>query len=358
MPAIHQFSAGFTPGDAISNEALLFRGIFRRWGYTSNIFSETRCVIASERKQVRDVDDYAAEASPEDVVLLHLSIGSKINEVFKQLPCKKAILYHNVTPAHYFELINKQTTGNLQQGREQVTALYNSATVNMAVSKFNAAELEAVGYPPVDVLPLVLDFGALTKDIDKKICTKLDDGLKNILFVGRCTPNKKIEDLLHVFAYYQKTIEPQSRLIHVGSHAGSERYYALLTTMVRELKLNNVLFTGAIPQPALNAYYTCADAFLCMSEHEGFCIPLIESMSHNVPILAHASAAIPETLDGCGILMGERKFDLAAELLNQLITNITLREAVISQQNERLARYMAQDLEAELRQHLAPLLSA
>jgi glycosyltransferase involved in cell wall biosynthesis len=128
--------------------------------------------------------------------------------------------------------------------------------------------------------------------------------------------------------------------------------------MVRELKLNNVLFTGAIPQPALNAYYTCADAFLCMSEHEGFCIPLIESMSHNVPILAHASAAIPETLDGCGILMSERKFDLAAELLNQLITNNTLREAVISQQNERLARYMAQDLEAELRQHLAPLLSA
>ncbi len=356
MPALHQFSPGHTPGDAISNEATLFRDIFRRWGYTSEIFSEERCVQQAARKQVRDVEHYIPTASPDDIVLLHLSIGSKVNDAFKHLPCKKAILYHNITPAHYFELVNKQTAGVLQRGREQVAALANVAQVNMADSRFNASELEAVGYRNVEILPLVLDFSMLTRDIDARMRLKLSDGRKNILFVGRCTPNKKIEDLLQVFAYYQKTIEPQSRLIHVGSYAGSERYFSLLTTAVREQRLENVMFCGTVTQPELNACYASANAFLCMSEHEGFCIPLLESMLHDVPILAHASAAVPETLDGGGILFSERRYDLAAELLNQLIQNAPLRSAVLKQQSARLARYRLRDLEAELRQHLNPLL--
>jgi glycosyltransferase involved in cell wall biosynthesis len=356
MSAIHQFSPGHTPGDAISNEATLFRDIFRRWGYTSEIFSEDRCVQQAARKQVRDVDQYVPLASPDDVVLLHLSVGSKVNDVFKQIPGKKAILYHNMTPAHYFELVNKQIAGVLRRGRKQIEALANVADVNMADSRFNASELEAEGYRNVEILPLVLDFSMLTDAIDARMQSKLTDGRKNILFVGRCTPNKKIEDLLHVFAHYQKTIEPNSRLIHVGSHAGSERYYSLLTTTVRERGLKNVMFCGSVSQPELNACYASADAFLCMSEHEGFCIPLIESMLHKIPILAHASAAVPETLGGCGILLAERRYDLAAELLNQLIQNAPLRQAVIDQQSERVERYRQRNLEAELRQHLSPLL--
>jgi L-malate glycosyltransferase len=356
MPAIHQFVAGFAGGDAISNESVMFRDIFRRWGYASEIFSEDRCVQQAARKHVRDVDVYAAEASPDDIALLHLSIGSKANDVFKSLPCRKAILYHNVTPAKYFEVVNKQTAGVLRRGREQIADLAQVATVNMADSRFNASELEAVGYRDVAVLPLVLNFSLLTDDIDARKQAKLNDGRKNILFVGRCTPNKKIEDLLRVFAYYQKTIEPNSRLIHVGSHAGSERYFNLLTTMTKELNLKHVDFAGTVSQPELNACYASADAFLCMSEHEGFCIPLIESMIHEVPILAHASAAIPETLGGSGILLSERRCDLAAELLDRLVRDPDLRNAVVKQQSERLAQYRARDLEAEIRELLTPLL--
>ncbi|MBT3192377.1 MAG: glycosyltransferase [Verrucomicrobia bacterium] len=356
MPAIHQFVAGFTGGDAISNESIMFRDIFRGWGYVSEIFSEDRCTQPIARKHVRDVSCYADAANPEDIVLLHLSIGSRINDVFKALPCKKAILYHNVTPSNYFEVVNKQTAGVLRRGREQVADLANCAAVNMADSRFNASELESLGYRDVTVLPLVLNFSMLTHDIDSRMRKKLCDGKKNILFVGRCTPNKKIEDLLRVFAYYQKTIEPNSRLIHVGSHAGSERYFNLLTTMAKELDLRHVKFAGTLTQPELNACYASADAFLCMSEHEGFCIPLIESMQHEVPILAHASAAVPETLDGSGILLTDRRIDLAAELLDRLISNSNLHDAVVKQQSERLVRYRERDLEAEIKQNLSPLL--
>jgi len=356
MPVIHQFIAGFTPGDAISNEAMLFRDIFRSWGYKSEIYCEERCIQKTARRNVIDVDRYAATCNHNDIVLLHLSIGSKVNDIFKTLPCKKVILYHNVTPAHYFELVNKQTAGHLKLGRKHVAELFDTADLNMADSHFNASELEACGYKDVEILPLVLDFSMLTDDIDSQFSKKLQDGKKNILFVGRCTPNKKIEDLLQVFAYYQKTIEPNSRLIHVGSYAGSERYYTLLTVMTKELGLNNVMFAGAVSQPQLNACYASSDAFLCMSEHEGFCIPLIESMLHKIPILAHASAAIPETLDGCGILFKERNFELAAEIINQLVSNPQLRDSVIKQQAERIARYRNRDLQAELKQHLSSLI--
>ncbi len=356
MPAIHQFVAGYTSGDAISNEAVVFRDIFRSWGFSSEIFSEARCVQKAARKRVQDVSCYADTSDLNDIVLLHLSIGSRVNETFKNLNCKKAILYHNVTPAHYFEIVNKQTAGVLQLGREQVAALANTATVNMACSHFNASELKDLGYRDIAILPLVLNLSLLTRTIDSRTQKKLNDGRKNILFVGRCTPNKKIEDVLRVFAYYQKTIEPKSRLIHVGSHAGAERYFSLLTSMVKDLDLKQVHFAGAVSQPELNAYYASADAFLCMSEHEGFCIPLIESMLHEVPILAHASAAIPETLDGSGILLQERRFDLAAELLAQLVQNPQLRDAIVKQQTERLDRYRTRNLESELKQHLAPLL--
>ena len=357
MPAIHQFVAGFTAGDAISNEARLFRKIFRDWGFESEIFCETRCVHKSERDRIRPPADYAAVCNPDDIVLLHLSMGSVANDVFKTLPCKKALLYHNVTPPRYFELINKQIAGNLARGLQQVAELAGSADVNLADSGFNADELSQLGYRDVKVLPLVLDFSLLTDDIDRRYAAKLDDGKTNILFVGRCAPNKKIEDLLQVFAYYHKTVNPQSRLIHVGSHAGTERYFNLLTAMTAELGIKDAtLFTGSLTQPQLNAVYAAADAFLCLSEHEGFCIPLIEAMLHRLPILAHASAAVPETLDGCGILMKDRNYPLAAELLGKITTDSRLRNALIEEETARLDRYRARDLQQELRSHLAPLL--
>ncbi len=356
MPSIHQFVAGFTRYDAISNEAVLFRDLFRQRGFRSAIFSAGRHINKKWRDEVQEAAVYAASASPDDLVLLHLSIGSTVNDVFRTLPCRKAILYHNITPPSYFDLINIQTATHLRRGLQQTASLAGVAAVNMADSRFNAGELEALGYRDVRVLPIVLNVETPPADVDRRIVESLDDGRRHILFVGRCTPNKRIEDLIRVFAYYQKTVEPRSRFIHVGSAAGAERYHALLAAMVANLGLEQFVFAGSVPQPELNAYYQCADAFLCMSEHEGFCIPLLESMSHGVPVVAHASAAIPETLDGSGVLLAERRFDLAAEALGRVVGDPALRAAVVAGQNERLQRYRSRHLADELMTHLAPVL--
>ena len=358
MKAIHQFVAGFTHGDAISNEACVLRGIFRTWGFQSDIFSETRRILPDLLDEARDVASYRAECKPDDVVLLHLSIGSEVNTLFADLPCRKAILYHNITPAEYFKGIQDQLAGLLEQGRRQMKELAGKASVVMADSSFNARELRELGYGNAHVLPLVLDLHRLRARANRYTLDKYGDKLVNVLFVGRCVPNKRLEDCLDAFYYFQKYVEPNSRFIHVGSFAGTEQYHALLLTMIRDMQLKNVDLVGTTRQDELNAIYRISSLFLCMSEHEGFCIPLIEAMVHDVPVLAYEAAAVPETLDGAGILFRKKRFDLIAEMMGRLVRDPALRCAVIQGQRERLARYKKRDLAAELRQYLAPLLSA
>lgn len=356
MRAIHQFVAGFSHGDAISNEAIVMRNIFRSWGCASEIFCEPHRILPELRKEAGNARDYAAACNPDDIVLLHLSIGSDVNDIFAALPCRKAILYHNITPPEYFQGLQEQIASHLARGREQAKGLAGKARVILADSAFNASELEGWGYGKAGVLPLVLDLERLRAKPDRAVMQEMDDGLVNILFVGRCVPNKRLEDCLSAFYYFQKYVEPASRFIHVGSHAGTEQYHSLLLTRIRELSVENIAMPGAIRQEELNAYYRSAHVFLSMSEHEGFCIPLVESMVNDVPILAYAAGAVPETLDGAGVLFREKRFDLVAEMLGRLARDAEFRAAVVAGQRARLGRYEKRDLAAELRQHFAPLL--
>ena len=357
--AIHQFVAGFADGDAISNEARVLRSVFRGWGCASDIFSEPRCVMPTLRREALDVAGYAARQDPRDVILLHLSIGSAVNEAFARLQCRRAILYHNVTPAVWFETINPQTASVLARAQDQIRRLSGVARVNMADSAFNASEMAAAGYGDVKVLPLAIDFERLRGESDRPTLRHMQDGLTNVLFVGRGAPNKRIEDALKAFYYFHKCVEPRSRFIHAGSYAGTERYRWLLEAQVKALGLEQdaVLFAGAVPQPALNALYGAAGLFLCMSEHEGFGVPLIESMVHDLPVLAFRAGAVAETLDGAGVLFSNKNFIAVAEMMGRLTRDAAFRQAVIDGQRKRLRRYEERDVAAELRRHLAPLLA-
>lgn len=356
MSAIHQLVAGFSKGDAISNEARVLRTMFRSWGSASEIYCETKRILPELRKDARDLESAMSTIAADDIVVLHLSIGSPINEIFPRLPGRKVIVYHNITPPDFFRSINEEIRGLLTRGLAQARALAGVGEVIVADSKFNATELEAMGHRNVQVMPLMLDRGQWEGDADRVVTGQCGDGRKNILFVGRCVPNKRIEDLLHAFRFFQKYVEPDSRLIHVGSWAGTERYYTLLKTKVADLRLENVVFAGGVRAEALRAYYKSAHTFLCMSEHEGFCIPLIEAMAHGVPVMAFAAAAVPDTLDGAGVLFREKKFDAVAEMLGKLCNDAALRQSVITNQRARVDRYFAQDIPKRWRDAMRPLL--
>lgn len=350
--SLHQFVAGFNLGDAISHEALVIRSLARARGLASEIWCDPLRVPPERRSEIRDLSRAPAELGPNDVVLLHLSIGSPSNEVFTSLPVRRAILYHNITPPEWFRGLRDSIARQLALGLEQARALVGAAEVVLADSTFNAAELRAMGYNRVAVFPLALDFDRILTPPDPHQLAEWRDGRPNVLFVGRGVPNKRIEDLLAVFYYLQRYIEPTARLLHVGSWAGTELYLGRLRAKAREWGLRDVVFTGTLPQPRLSAAYAAASVFLCLSEHEGFCAPLIEAMAHDVPVIAFAAGAVEETLGGAGVLVHEKRFDLLAELIGNLLHNPTLRAGILSVQRRRLANLRRRDLAAELWTHL------
>ena len=159
MPALHQFSAGFSKGDAISNEARVLRNLFRSWGHESEIFSETKRMAPELRKDAVDISEAPKRLQKGDTALLHLSIGSAVNQAFAALPCRKVILYHNITPPDFFRGLQEEIAGHLRKGFAQVRALAGVADLNLAVSRFNAEELMLLGYRDVKVMPMMLERG-------------------------------------------------------------------------------------------------------------------------------------------------------------------------------------------------------
>lgn len=348
---IHQITAGFRRGDAISDEAMLLRSIFRSNGCVSNIYCDPSTIADNVRSEGMDIQMLCKEVKPSDYVILHLSIGSVVNSVFASLNCKKVILYHNVTPPEFFTRLNPNLAQRLADGRRQVASLAGVAEINLADSAYNAAELKEMGYTgEINVLPLVIDasFG-VGSPIDNGMYHRLkDDGRTNILFVGRVAPNKRHDKLIEVFSYYQHYINPKSRLIIAGSANSLEGYKALLMGAVYSLELKNVYFTDFISSTELNACYAASDLFLCMSDHEGFCAPLIEAMSWNLPVCASAKAAVPETMDGSGVLFKDASSAEIAETINEVLTNAELKNSILKKQSERLHRFRNRDVWSEI----------
>lgn len=357
MRALHQIVAGFVRGDAISNEARALRDIFRGWGLASEIYCEGRRIFAGHRNEIRDLSGLAAEVGPEEGVLLHLSVGSPANLLFPNLRAKKAILYHNITPPGYFRGIREETARALALGRDQMRALAGAAEINLADSAFNAEEMREAGYRDPRVFPLVFDFSALGRPAAPRPATVLCKAPITTLFVGRGAPNKRMEDLLAAHYYIRKYADPEAKLIHIGSYSGTERYRALIEARLRELQLGGVEIAGSVSQSVLNRAYADATVFLCMSEHEGFCAPLIEAMYHQVPVVAFSAAAVPETLAGAGVLVKEKRFDIIAETVRRIARDSSLRAAILRGQQARLDQFCRRIPADELRILLAPMFS-
>ena len=370
MTRIHQLVAGFRTGDAISAEAEALDAVFKAHGCGSAIWCAPRNTAEDARGRVNDLATLAPAVAPSDIAILHLSIGSPANDVFRSLKCRKAIIYHNVTPARFFERCNAPLAKILEEGRRAVAQLAGAAETNLGVSAYNAGELAEMGYANPRVFPLVVDTGfggAADAPMRDALAA---DGAFNVLFVGRVVPNKRHDKLLEVIAHLRR-LEPRARLVIAGSSSGNEAYKVILRKAASEMglgvsafwsggaarhtgvadldgKFDAVVFTEFLKPSELNACYASASAFLCMSEHEGFCAPLLEAMHWDVPVFAQAAAAVPETLDGAGVLFDGADSAQIAETILRVTRDAQLREAVLENQRARLARFKARDIWNEI----------
>lgn len=334
---IHQILPSINIGDAIGNDVLEIKKILDSWGYESLIFSQHIHPNLAPVAQL--YTEYQKFSSPENILIYHLSIGSVISEFVKTLPDKKIIIYHNITPHKYFEGINDTLVQLLKDGRKELAEFAGTVDLALGDSEYNREELEELGFKKTGVLPIIIDFEIYKQEPDKKILKKFNDNYINFLFVGRISPNKKQEDVIKTFYYYNKYINSRSRLFLVGSYNGTEKYHAQLQNLVKQLNLKNVHIIGQVEFPELLAYYKLADVFLSMSEHEGFCVPLVESMYFGIPIISYSSTAIPYTLDGCGVLFKEKRYEQVAELMNYIIENKGLKARIVERQKKRLQEF-------------------
>lgn len=319
-------------GDAVSNNAIYLMKIIKEMGYNSRIYAE------NIDKKVAHLADPFSKYKPKDkdILIFHMSTGSDLSYEIKKLPNKKIMIYHNITPPEYFEGYNSYLEVLTRKGREELAMLKDYVLYAFADSEYNKQELEQYGYSNVQELPLVIDFKEYETEPDIKIIDQLSDGRTNILFVGRIAPNKKQEDIIKIFYYYKKHIDQGARLFLIGSYNGMELYYKQLVSLVKSLDLDDVYFTGHITLNQIVAYYKVASVFLSMSEHEGFCVPLLESMYFNVPIIAYNSTAIPYTLGDAGILCNSKDYFEIAEMINIVVTNPDIKKRLVETQTKRL----------------------
>ena len=354
MTAVHQLVPNFDYGDAIGNHVRALRALLRGWGYESDVYAQY--MHEQRAADARFYTRYREVTNPGNVLLFHFSIGSEVTTFFTGLADRKVLVYHNITPAEYFVGVNARVADRCRRGRADLARLAPFTDLALGVSEFNRKELETAGFRRTGVLPILLDWRNYELPPERALVEAYQRGT-NILYVGRIAPNKRIEDLIKTFYFYRR-LDPRSRLLVVGSAVDTEGYLAGCHKLAGELGLlDHVTFTGPVSQAELCTYYRLASVYLSLSEHEGFCVPLLEAMHFGVPVVAYASTGVPGTLGDAGLLVAEKDFPAIAELIHRVVTDPGLREAVVEGQRERLDHFDAVRIGAELRQQLTDLVA-
>ena len=331
VPAAHK-------GDAIGDSARRVRDLLRTMGHESEIYALT--IDDDMRQETRAFTDAAAKSG--EITIFHYALPSPMTEAFASLPSGRVLQYHNVTPASYFAPYDPGLFRLAALGRSELATLAGRTDLALGDSEYNRAELESLGFDRTGVFPIAVDTARITRHSERPAIDRmLDDELVNFLFVGRIAPNKKIEDVIKLAEVYKRYVDAYYRFIFVGRFDVVPRYYSMIRALMAEYRLldDRFVFTGPVPDEELAVYYRHAAVYISMSEHEGFCVPLVEAMAADVPVLAYAAAAVPDTLGGAGVQFAPKDLELAAELLSRLAFDDRLRAEVIAGQRRRLADF-------------------
>lgn len=336
---INQFHSGTAVGDAITNEMLLIKDILIKNGYDSEIYAEH--IAEPLKKDIKDIKSYKGDK--DSILIVHHSMGTDMFDHVVSLPDKKILIYHNITPEHFFEdeTIKKYIRIGLKQTRD-----YNKyIDVAYADSNFSRKEMIDMGYKDVGIIPVQVsldrfDHVDLKEALDKELQKQ-----HNIIFVGRVVKNKKQVDVIKTFAVYHRYFDLNAKLFIIGD-TSNRQYVNEVNETINEFELSqNIVLTGKVDESSLKTYYKNACVFLCMSEHEGFGVPLLEAMKMNVPLLAFDSSAILETMGGAGIGFDEKNYSMLAALINEINTNEVLHDNIIKIQNKRIEKLAHTDTE-------------
>jgi len=341
VPAAHK-------GDAIGDSARRVRSLLRDLGHESDLYAMT--IDDELRGDVIPWTDTGATRG--DLTIFHFALVSPMTERFARLNSGRVLQYHNVTPAHFFAGYDAAIYRLAMLGREDLKSLVGHTDMAFGDSEYNRQELEELGFANTGVFPIAVDTERLTHAPRRPALEEVlrSEGWLNFLFVGRIVPNKKIEDHIKLAEHYKRYVDEHYRFIFVGKTDATPKYYAAIQELLQRYRMppGRFLFTGPVPDIDLAAYYRTASVYISLSEHEGFCVPLLEAMAADVPVLAYGATAVPDTLGGAGVQFAPKDLEFAAELLGELAYNEQLRTAVIAGQRRRLADFGDDRIRKEL----------
>ena len=331
---IHQLLPAYVKYDAISNIAKNTHDLIREMDFSSNIFAGA--IDSDLQNNAYDADSIADKIDNEDLVLYHFSIGSSLSELFLNLRAHKAIVFHNITPPFFFHETNPLIEFWLKRGYMELKTLANKVDKFIADSTYNALVLEAFGAKNVNVIPPLIKLRTTlgTNQIE-------NSNERNILFVGRFAPNKGHLDLISTISLLKNYVNFKIKLICIGSATDNDAYIKKLYQHINNLDVNeNVqLITEKIDNDTLDNYYAKANIFACASEHEGFCIPLVEAMRFGIPIVAFDAGAVKETVGKAAIILNSKDPFLWAKTLEEILINSQLSKYLIEEAKVKVQDY-------------------
>lgn len=347
---LHQVVNTLLPGDATSDDTLLIRRWLRELGLASEIYT-----LSSHPDLEHEVLTFSIDTlRNEKAIVFHHTMGSQALEELVAAKVPLILVYHNITPPHFYLDSDPVMADELHRGRMQLEKTRPVTRLALCNSPYTEIELRSVGFENTGVLPIVLDEFYLDIEVDETLFRSSRQKRPLLLFVGRIAPNKRQEDLIKLLYYYRR-IEPSAHLILVGSTRDSE-YVSWLRNLAENMGLQDaVILTGHVSQQEMVTYYRAADIFISMSEHEGFGKPLIESMYLGVPIMAYASTAVPSTLGGAGVLFREKNFEALAEMVDMAVSDSKLRARLIAGQTRRVQAFLERNVRRQWHAYLASL---
>lgn len=355
---VHQLCARLQFGDAVTNQVLRIHEVLRSWGWESHVYATSNdLAMAPVNEGLKAYRRFMK--SRKDILLFHYSIYDDNHRLYQETRNRRVLIYHNITPPEFFEPYDRHLAEVCRRGRELLPRL-RKCDLALGDSEHNRQELVKAGFEEgrTGVLPIFLDLERLGGEFNARLREELDDGRANVLFVGRLVPNKRVEDLIDLFAFYHLRVDIASRLFLVGT-SWSLEYTEELARRVRAYGLQGrVSVPGGsegVSEEDLRAYYRSAHLFVTCSLHEGFCVPLLESMYFRVPILARHAAAIPHTLGDAGVTFEHLDIPLLAEVMREMVDNHELRRALADRMGKRLQEFDGSRTEEKLRGYLEPL---
>lgn len=346
---VYQVLDALDVGDGVSNDVIHLHEMLDELRVDNIIYSKWW------NEQVKRYTNAIEKCHPQkdDLVIYHFSGESHILEIVSSFPCKVIIRYHNVTPPSFFKNGNPEGYKSCMEGLRQIKSLVQKFPDAWGVSQFNCNDLISYGAKPehMRVLPIFMDLERLASaPTDNDLEASLKQGAHYILFVGRVAPNKCFEDILEIFECYHRFHNAATKLILVGNDACDQDYTRRIRGKLDQLSCKQkVIFTGKVNDAQLYTYYRNASAFVCMSEHEGFCIPLLEAMYFQIPVVGYNSCAIPDTMGKSGVLVYKKDPAQIAFLLHEIQSNDQLRSSIVTTQQENVRHYLHDSMKEQLK---------